>query len=652
MKADLHLHSKFSPRPSHWLLQKIGCRESYSEPRRLYEMARAKGMTLFTLTDHNTLDGCLEIAGREGVFLSEEVTTYFPKDKCKAHVLVFNINEKHHREINELRENIHDLACYLSGNDIPHALAHPFYPVNDRLTLDHFEQMLLLFGVLELNGDQGPVANNCLRLIAENLTPADIDYLANKHNIEPLGEEPWRKRLIGGSDDHAGLHIARRYTEAPGASSVDEFFESVRLGRGLALGEDSTPQLTALKIYSIAYQFYRDKSALPMGARHDVLVRFLDRVLTPGEAVASERWPFIEAPWRAMKAMRGRMATGDSLVEMLRRGAEERLRSEPALMGIVSQPAGDACHNARRGVEKECFDFISQVTGGVLRRFADQCVHRLLGANLFDLFSSFGSAGALYSMLAPYFSAYARYGKENQFSLQAARHLTRARRAAQALRPVERLAFFSDVNCSEADCPAEWRDSPAAADRKGMDMTFVTCRDSSPQRPAPASAGETSAEARNFDPVGAFLLHDTEASALHYPPFLEMLDYCYERQFTRVVAATPGPMGWAALGIARALSLPVVAVYGPAGRDYVRGLTAETDWEDPAWRLILWLYEQMEYVSVASDADAHELIERGLSPDKVIVQSHAGASSPAADTESDDAETEAAFEMAAATMVA
>ncbi len=64
MKIDLHVHSKYSTRPSQWVLQKLGCQECYTEPRTLYRLAKKQGMSLVTITDHNVIDGCLEIAGK------------------------------------------------------------------------------------------------------------------------------------------------------------------------------------------------------------------------------------------------------------------------------------------------------------------------------------------------------------------------------------------------------------------------------------------------------------------------------------------------------------------------------------------------------------------------------------------------------------
>ncbi len=70
MKVDLHVHSKFSKRPSQWILQKIGCPESFTEPTHLRDIAIRKGMSMVTITDHNTIEGILEIAHLPDTFIS------------------------------------------------------------------------------------------------------------------------------------------------------------------------------------------------------------------------------------------------------------------------------------------------------------------------------------------------------------------------------------------------------------------------------------------------------------------------------------------------------------------------------------------------------------------------------------------------------
>ncbi|WP_211334818.1 PHP domain-containing protein [Desulfosoma caldarium] len=109
-------------------------------------------MDLVTVTDHNTIQGALEIAHLPDVFISEEITTYFPEDGCKVHVLAYDISEEQHTDIQKLRENIYALVLYLNEQRILHAVAHPLYSLNDKLTVEHFEKMLLLFKIFEWNG--------------------------------------------------------------------------------------------------------------------------------------------------------------------------------------------------------------------------------------------------------------------------------------------------------------------------------------------------------------------------------------------------------------------------------------------------------------------------------------------------------------------
>ncbi|MGD9078042.1 MAG: glycosyl transferase, partial [Desulfobacterales bacterium] len=257
MRADLHAHSKYSKRPSQWFLQKIDCPESFTEPLDLYRIARNRGMSLVTITDHNRIEGALEIAHLPGTFISEEVTSYFPEDQCKVHVLVFNIDERQHKDIQKLRNNLYDLVDYLQLENTIHALAHPFYSVNDRLTVEHFEKCLLLFKNFELNGDFNTESNECLKQILSALSQEDIFRLADKHGFLPKIPKPWKKALVGGSDDHSSLNIARTFTEVTSADSVDSFLNGISQRETKVISQPSSPQNLARNLYSIAYQFYR-----------------------------------------------------------------------------------------------------------------------------------------------------------------------------------------------------------------------------------------------------------------------------------------------------------------------------------------------------------------------------------------------------------
>src|SRR5207237_9348833 len=110
-------------------------------------------MDYVTLTDHDTIEGCLQIGDLANVFISEQVTTYFPQDPCKIHLLVWGISEAQHTAIVPLRDNIFDLQAYLQQESITHSVAHPLYSINGKLETSHLARLILLFKHFEgVNG--------------------------------------------------------------------------------------------------------------------------------------------------------------------------------------------------------------------------------------------------------------------------------------------------------------------------------------------------------------------------------------------------------------------------------------------------------------------------------------------------------------------
>jgi hypothetical protein len=188
-------------------------------------------MDFVTISDHNSIAGALEIAHLPGVFLPNEVTTYFPEDGCKIHCLVSGITESQFDDIQRVRQDIYEFRDYLMDEGIVHSVAHPLFSVNDRLTVDHLSRLLVLFKRFEgINGARAPRAAMIFRAIVQNLSPQMLTEMADRHGLEPRDGEPWRKFLTAGSDDHSGLYIASAYTETPPAETVEQFLQHLASG--------------------------------------------------------------------------------------------------------------------------------------------------------------------------------------------------------------------------------------------------------------------------------------------------------------------------------------------------------------------------------------------------------------------------------------
>lgn len=595
-RADLHVHSKYSKRPSEWVLQKIGCSESYTEPVRIYNIARERGMDFVTITDHNTLEGSLEIAHLENSFISEEITTYFPENRCKMHILAYNIDERHHEDITRLRENIFDLAAYLNKENIVHAVAHPMFAVNDRLSVELFEQSLILFSIFEMNGTRDNYQNRILRKILGSLTKRDMDKIIEKHRIRPFASEPWKKHIIGGSDDHSSLNIARVYTEVDDVSCIEGFLKGLSRSRAHVGGKASTPKTMAHNLYSIAYQYYKNRFGLSKFINEEPLLRFADRALTSfneNEEGLFERlrsYVGYRRPGRFYKNKPG------NLQDLLLKEARSIIDDDSLMSGMIRS-------NGKKPemMDDICFRFVNRVSEQICKAFGDSILENISGANIFDIFNSIGSAGSLYTMLSPYFVAYGLFTKDRQFCRDCRDYFIDDGKEYHA-----KVAHFTDTYYEVNGVAKTLRLQVDIARKTGKDLTMITCG------PEQDTRGVI-----HFPPIGSLEMPEYPELKLYYPPLLRMLDFCYNQNFTHIHSATPGPMGLAALVIAKILKIPLYTTYHTALPEYTEQLTQDPAMEELMWKYVLWYYKQTDLVFVPSQTTGDELIAKGIKKEKI-----------------------------------
>ena len=106
-RADLHCHSRYS---IFKYFRRANTRDCYNAPEDVYRIAKERGMSFVTLTDHDSIDGALYLLNKHpdltDFFIGEEVETYFPETGQRIHVGVWGLNEAQHREITRLRTDI------------------------------------------------------------------------------------------------------------------------------------------------------------------------------------------------------------------------------------------------------------------------------------------------------------------------------------------------------------------------------------------------------------------------------------------------------------------------------------------------------------------------------------------------------------------
>ena len=230
-RADLHCHSTASAVAGLGVQRAVGLPECATPPEEVYALAKRRGMDVVTITDHDTIDGCLEIADRPDVFVSVELTAQFRGEPQAVHVLCWDITPDDHAWLQAHRDDLERCAEELQARDIACALAHPFYAVAAPLTPAHRARLARLFPVWETrNGSRAPELN----------APAAI-------YIETHGGTG-----VGGSDDHAGVDIGRTWTATPAAATPREFLAHVMAGRAEACGDQGSAAKWAHAAIAIA----------------------------------------------------------------------------------------------------------------------------------------------------------------------------------------------------------------------------------------------------------------------------------------------------------------------------------------------------------------------------------------------------------------
>ncbi len=604
MKADLHCHSKYSDRPTLWIMQKLGCPESFTEPIALYHVQRRMGMQAVTITDHNVIDGCLEIMHLPNTFMGCEYTTYFPHDGCKVHVLAYDFTEAQHKDLSELRRNIFEFTHYLQEHRLPHACAHPLFGPNERLTVDHVEQLALLYKHWEINGDQSPIMNAAIEQIVFQMTPEQMERLAEKHDYEPRYAEPWRKILVAGTDCHSALHLGQTYTEAPGAEALPEFWRAYETGGLRVHFTEPSPKSFARNIYSIAFQFYQNKLGLDRHVNKDILLRFLNRSLQ-ARPERDDSW--VERIYLLLAKRRRAKDLGpgkNTLTQIARLEAERLIRQDPRLMRIVqegSDPDAD--------MDEIWFEFVNEMTNKMLLQFGSQVMDRVMTGRFFDLFSQLGNGVALYVLIAPYLASYSHYQFERTFTYEVLDRFMGGNLPRTFQHP-HRVAHFTDTFTDVNGVARTLQQQATLARELDKDYVVVTCGEAS---------AEPSENVKVFASVGNVAIPEYAELTLLAPPFMEMLDYCYTQGITHLHVATPGPVGLAALAIGRILRLPVSGTYHTAFPEYAKALTDDAYVEDIAWKYMIWFYDQLDAVYAPSQATAQQLLDRGIREEKIRI---------------------------------
>ncbi len=228
MRCDLHVHSIASGMFDGPGLSRI-CRESYNDPTEVYERLKQLGMSIVTITDHDSIDAVETLRRYPDFFLSEEVTVKMPSGAL-MHLGVYGISERDHAEIQRRRNDFIALLMYLTERKLFFSVNHVFSGLTGKRDEEDFRWFASYVPAFEArNGQMWMQAN--------------------------AGAERLTKRLgkvgIAGSDSHTIAGVGRTYTEVARARTAEEFLAGLRAGRGVICGAHGSYAKLTADIYRI-----------------------------------------------------------------------------------------------------------------------------------------------------------------------------------------------------------------------------------------------------------------------------------------------------------------------------------------------------------------------------------------------------------------
>lgn len=589
-RCDIHVHSKHSDRPSEWYLERIGSPESFTEPLEVYRLAKARGMDFVTITDHDSVAGSLAIAHLPGTFLSSEETVTFPEDGCDLHVLVLGVTEAQHRELQRLKRNLYEFRAYARSEGIVHVVAHPLFRVNDRLTPDHLEKLLVLFRLFEgFNGTRDPRATQLFDAVLAGLSPRLLEALAERHRLSI--DEPLSYATTGGSDDHGGLYVATTWTETPPAATAVQFLSHFTAAGGRQCrrgGETGSSLKLARNFQVLAHDYYRAKILGGSRWRNDPFADLLRRIaggeLDPDRPEGSP-WDRTLRKWLAF-------APPAPLV-----------RPVPLPMAAGHRPEVESA--LAREAERRTFESACRLGQLSAARVLERVVAEIESGDLLRALPALSDLAPVAVALSPYLAAFRFQHKDEALHRAVAERFP----GAGHLREKSgRVAWATDT-LSEVNGVARTVSSAASrARRRGVPLTVLSCE---------AIARHADFAFENFAPIWETPIPRYEELNLRVPPVVELIEHCERENYGRILVSTPGPVGLAAVAAGKQLGIPLAGIYHTDFPRYVEALAGASKLDKLARSYVRWFYRQMDEVFVSGAAYREELAAMGIERDRL-----------------------------------
>ena len=576
-KADLHVHSRYSNHPSFWFLQRLGAGESYTEPEFIYQCAKEKGMDYITITDHNRIAGALELKARhpEEVIVGVETTTYFPEDGCKIHVLVYNLDEADFQIIQNVREDIYEFRDFLKESGLSHSVAHATYSVNDKLTQEHIEKLILLFDIFEgINGGRNRKNNQIRMKFLNRLTPDYIQKIFEKHRIEPFSDNPWLKGFTGGSDDHAGLFIGETYTVAE-AHSIPEFLNRIMAKSSYIYGRHNNYQSLAFTIYKIATDFIQNSSKnLP-----DSFINILNnKLFNPGYSLK------------------------DKIESLKLKFAKRKSKRYSKLINTIEQIESTPSINNDQKFDL-IYDSLSYITDDIIKRFSGKISELSYSKNIGDVFSQISTFLPGIFLSVPFFTSLKYTYNSHHLINQMERKCSKPKKLED-----KKVLWFTDTLYDLNGVSVTLQKIADIANNENLRLNVVTIGNGSTKK---------FENVINLPVIDEFTLPYYKKYKIKIPSLLKSIKIIDQFDPDNIIISTPATTGLFALLAGKLMNIKTTGIYHTDFKSQSLYITGDEGLANTVESYINWFYSQLDEIRVPTNEYINLLIKRGFKRDRV-----------------------------------
>lgn len=211
LRIDLHCHDLHSDRPDERLGRMLGVPETWVTTEQLLSTLAESGTDLVTITNHNDARACWKLLDKGfDVLPGAEYSCTLPDFDVGVHVLAYGFTPQQDERLQRLRRDIYRFSAYCVENDIPTVLAHPlqFHSPSGLPPMEAMDRLGLLFERFEVVNGQRDLWQNMLTASwVEGMDEEEIRAMARRARQSPdlFVRDPWRKAMVGGSDDHMAM---------------------------------------------------------------------------------------------------------------------------------------------------------------------------------------------------------------------------------------------------------------------------------------------------------------------------------------------------------------------------------------------------------------------------------------------------------------